>query len=74
MLALAGEVLRLDLSGVSELTEGVTLRVDDASLTAEFASDLTVMTGGELHGVLTREGVVELAEKFQDFFPLKCEP
>jgi hypothetical protein len=69
-LEVSGDVLRLDLSGVSELTEGVTLRVQEASLTATFDEGLLTLSSGELRGVLTREGVAELVEKFQEFFPI----
>lgn len=69
-VTVTGDVLRLDLSGVSDLTEGVKLRIENVELTGTFTDDLARFDGGDLHGNFTRDGVAELAEQFQDFFPI----
>ena len=69
-LHVEGQTLRLDLSGISDLTEGVVLRIEGVTLTGTFSPDLGRFEGGDLRGNFTRDGVAELAEQFQDFIPL----
>jgi hypothetical protein len=69
-ISVVGDVLRLDLSGISDLTEGVRLRIEGVELDGTFTEDLARFNGANLRGNFTRDGVAELAEQFQDFIPL----
>ncbi|MCA9514662.1 MAG: alkaline phosphatase family protein [Myxococcales bacterium] len=68
-----GDRVTLDLTGISELTRGARLRIDDVTLSGTLTADGEAMTDVELSGVLSRDGVERLLNELDLPIPLEVD-
>lgn len=66
------ELMTVDLTGVSELTRGLSLTLHDAELTGTFSTDLFVFTDGRVTGTLLEDDVRALLES--PLLPIPLNP
>lgn len=72
-LEASAEEMEIDLSGFSSLTEGLSLHVEEVTLTGQFTSDLDFLYDVVLFGVLSDEGIDELLEAVREQIPISEE-
>ncbi len=69
-LSASADHITIDLTGISEITEGVRLQVEQVQIDALLRAMQVELADGDLRGVFTRAGVVVLAEQFSDIIPV----
>jgi predicted AlkP superfamily pyrophosphatase or phosphodiesterase len=67
------DIVRLNLSGFSDATRGLNLRVDDVEVTGTFDETLERCEDVKLTGRVSDEGLDELLEATQDILPISKE-
>ncbi|MGM0556346.1 MAG: alkaline phosphatase family protein [Myxococcota bacterium] len=67
------DIVRLNLSGFSDATKGLSLRVDDVEVTGTFNDTLERFEDVKLIGQVSDEGLDELLEATQEILPISKE-